>query len=115
MNKRVISVRPWSGGEILTEAEIKRLLNAEGLQSFRWSSLPGEVLEENVSSCQKIIYILDGSITFCLPASRQQVTLYLGDRLDLPADTIHTTVVGPEGVVCLEGQRPGDGAQQSGS
>jgi hypothetical protein len=46
-----------------------------------------------------------------LPASRQQVTLYLGDRLDLPADTVHTTVIGPEGVICLEGRRPEDPQQ----
>jgi hypothetical protein len=30
-----------------------------------------------------------------------------GDRLDLPAGTVHDAVVGPQGVVCLEAHRGG--------
>ena len=43
-----------------------------------------------------------GSITFGLPELDQQLTLKAGDRLDLPANTIHDAVVGAQGVICLE-------------
>jgi hypothetical protein len=33
------------------------------------------------------------------------VTLNAGDRLELPAGTLHDAIVGPRGVVCLEAHR----------
>jgi quercetin dioxygenase-like cupin family protein len=53
-------------------------------------------------SYAKVIYVVHGSITFGLPDLGQQLTLTAGDRLDLPANTVHDAVVGPQGVVCLE-------------
>jgi hypothetical protein len=34
------------------------------------------------------------------------VSLAAGDRLELPAGTIHDAVVGPDGVTCLEAHLP---------
>ena len=45
-----------------------------------------------------------GSITF--GAAGEPVVLAAGDRLDLPADTSHDAVVGPDGVTCLEAHLP---------
>jgi quercetin dioxygenase-like cupin family protein len=56
-------------------------------------------------SYTKIIYVVHGSITFGLPDLGQQITLKAGDRLDLPAGTVHDAVVGPQGVVCLEAHK----------
>jgi quercetin dioxygenase-like cupin family protein len=56
-------------------------------------------------SYTKIIYVVHGSITFGLPDLGQQIRLKAGDRLDLPAGTIHDAVVGPQGVVCLEAHK----------
>lgn len=53
-------------------------------------------------SYDKVIYVVRGSITFGLPELGQSLTLQAGDRLDLPANTVHAAVVGPQGVTCLE-------------
>jgi quercetin dioxygenase-like cupin family protein len=53
----------------------------------------------------KVICVVRGSITFGLPEFGQNLTLKAGDRLDLPAGTVHDAVVGSQGVVCLEGHK----------
>ncbi len=49
--------------------------------------------------------MLRGGITFELPEQGEVLTLAPGDRLDLPAGTVHRARVGPEGVTCLEAPR----------
>ena len=56
-------------------------------------------------SYDKVIYVVRGSITFGLPELGQKYTLNVGDRLDLPAGTVHDAAVGAQGVVCLEGHK----------
>ena len=46
-----------------------------------------------------------GSITFRIPTTGEEVSLNPGDKLELPAGVSHEAVVGPMGVVCLEGHR----------
>ena len=46
---------------------------------------------------------VSGSITFGLPEFERNVTLFPGDRLDLPKGILHDALVGKDGVVCLEG------------
>jgi hypothetical protein len=48
---------------------------------------------------------VSGSITFGLPELDRKLTLNPGDRLDLPRGAVHDALVGPNGVVCLEGHR----------
>jgi quercetin dioxygenase-like cupin family protein len=56
-------------------------------------------------SYDKVIYVLRGSITFGLPELGEKLTLHAGDRLDLPAGTIHDAVVSAQGVTCLEAHK----------
>jgi len=56
-------------------------------------------------SFNKVVYVVRGSITFGLPDSGEQVTLNLGDQLNLPAGVVHNAIVGSDGVVCLEAHR----------
>lgn len=102
MNWKTVNVRRWEGDEIPTETTIRRILDAEGLQSYRWSNAPGDVYGAHTHPYHKVIYVVQGSITFGLPGKGRQITLNVGDRLELPAGTLHNAVVGPEGVVCLE-------------
>jgi hypothetical protein len=46
-----------------------------------------------------------GSITFKIPATGEEVSLNPGDKLELPSGIEHEAIVGPMGVVCLEGHR----------
>jgi quercetin dioxygenase-like cupin family protein len=100
-----ISVQSWPGGEPPTEARLRRIMDEEGLEPYRWSNAAGDVYNAHTHTSHKVIYVVQGSITFGLPGRGQQVTLHAGDRLNLPASIAHDAVVGPQGVVCLEGHR----------
>jgi uncharacterized protein YjlB len=98
-------VRKWSGGTGLTEVAIRTLMQAEGLEPAIWSSTPGDIYHFATVSQPKVIWVVQGSITFILPGHDcQQVTLQPGDRLELPPHTPHLGLVGPEGLRCLEGR-----------
>jgi quercetin dioxygenase-like cupin family protein len=100
-----IQIRNWSDPEPPTEAAIRRILAAEELRPYAWSNGPGDVYSAHDHLYHKVIYVVEGSITFGLPQEGQCVTLNAGDRLELPAGTLHDAVVGPQGVVCLEAHR----------
>lgn len=77
----------------------------EGLSPYAWSNGAHDVYAAHTHSYDKVIYVVRGSITFGLPELGQRLTLHAGDRLDLPAGTVHDAVVGAQGVVCLEGHK----------
>ena len=105
MRQNTVHVQRWREPERPTEPTIRRILGAEGLQPYRWSNAPGDVYATHTHPYHKVIYVVQGSITFGLPDDGWQVTLHAGDRLELPAGVAHNAVVGPQGVVCLEAHR----------
>jgi quercetin dioxygenase-like cupin family protein len=96
------NVESWAGDSPPSEAELHRLLNEQGLSGYRWSNGPGDTYGRHSHQFHKIIYVVQGSITFILPDSSERVTLNAGDRLDLPREVAHEAEVGPQGVICLE-------------
>jgi quercetin dioxygenase-like cupin family protein len=100
-----IEIHKWSRGIAPDEAAIRKILDAEGLQPYRWSNAPGDVYGAHSHAYHKVIYVVKGSITFGLPDGRDRILLNAGDRLDLPAGISHNAVVGNKGVVCLEAHR----------
>lgn len=100
-----MTVERWSRQESPTETTIQHLLNEEGLRPYRWSNGPGDVYGAHSHAYHKVIYVVQGSITFGLPDEGKEIKLQVGDRLDLPAGVTHDAIVGPEGVVCLEAHR----------
>jgi len=93
---------PWADSTPPTESTLLRLCAEQGLRPYPWSNGPHDTYSAHSHSYAKVIYVLRGSITFGLPELGQQFTLNAGDRLDLPAGTVHDAVVGPQGVTCLE-------------
>jgi quercetin dioxygenase-like cupin family protein len=81
------------------------MLEAEGLRYYAWGNGPGDTYPAHTHAYAKVIYVVRGSITFGLPAEGRSVVLHAGDRLDLPAGTLHDAVVGAEGVSCLEAHK----------
>jgi len=77
----------------------------EGLDPYSWSNSPQDVYSAHSHGYDKVIYVVQGSITFGLPELGQQMMLKAGDRLELPAGTLHDAQVGADGVVCLEGHQ----------
>lgn len=76
---------------------------AEGLTPETWSNQPGFVYSEHQHPYHKVLFCVDGSITFHTPAG--DIELEPGDRLDLPSGTPHSATVGAEGVTCMEAAR----------
>ena len=98
-------VTPWTDPVIPTQAKLWQLMSDEGLSPYAWSNGPHDVYSAHSHSYNKVIYIVQGSITFGLPELGEKLTLKAGDRLDLPASTVHDAFVGPQGVVCLEAHK----------
>lgn len=98
-------VTPWAGSAPPTQSTLWRLMTDEGLSPYSWSNGPHDAYAAHSHPYDKVIYAVQGSITFGLPALEQKLTLKAGDRLDLPADIVHDATVGPQGVVCLEAHR----------
>jgi quercetin dioxygenase-like cupin family protein len=95
-------VTRWPGPTLPTRAEVERALASEGLTGYEWSNGPGDTYGVHSHSYNKVIYVVEGSITFTLPDTSEEVELGRGDRLDLPAGARHGAIVGKKGVRCLE-------------
>jgi quercetin dioxygenase-like cupin family protein len=102
MLEREVRVTPWGTAMRPDESQIMQLFAAENLRPYRWSNGPHDIYSAHSHTINKVIIVLQGSITFGLPEDGRQVELFTGDRLDLPQGTVHNAVVGPDGVVCLE-------------
>jgi quercetin dioxygenase-like cupin family protein len=76
-----------------------RLLD-EGLAASTWSNGPGDRYASHDHGYDKVIVVAHGSISFGLDEG--SILLDAGDRLELPAGTIHDATVGTTGVTCLE-------------
>lgn len=48
---------------------------------------------------------MNGSSTFHLSQAGEQVTLHVGDRIELSPGVVHDTVVCTKGVTCLEAHK----------
>ena len=105
MNSSGPSVQPWPKDQPLNPETVEARMKAEGLPYYRWSNGPGDVYPAHDHNYHKVIYVVQGGITFGLPETDRQITLSTGDRLDLPPGILHNAVVGDRGVVCLEGHR----------
>lgn len=98
-------VTPWADSVSPTQSTLWRLMSDEGLSPYSWSNGPHDTYAPHSHSYNKVIYVVQGSITFGLPQLDKQLTLQVGDRLDLPAGIVHGAVVGAQGVVCLEAHK----------
>jgi uncharacterized protein YjlB len=96
---------PWADSTPATESTLTKLCVEQGLDPYAWSNGPHDIYSSHSHSYDKVIYVVRGSITFGLPELGQQFTLKAGDRLDLPANTVHNAVVGLQGVMCLEAHK----------
>jgi quercetin dioxygenase-like cupin family protein len=76
----------------------------EGCSSSRpWSNAPGDTYGRHAHDYHKVLFCLQGSITFHLDEG--DAALEAGDRLDLEPGTQHGATVGPAGCACIEASR----------
>lgn len=76
---------------------------SEGLTPETWSNRGGYAYAEHSHPYHKVLYCIDGSITFHTESG--DIEMRPGDRLDLPPGTSHSATVGPQGVTCMEAPR----------
>jgi uncharacterized protein YjlB len=81
-------------------------LRSEGLAASTWANPAGDLYAAHRHDYDKVLVAADGSITFHLPDLSRDVELRAGDRLELPAGTLHAATVGVAGVSCLEAHLP---------
>lgn len=79
-------------------------LRSLGLHPSAWSNGPGDRYAAHAHGYDKVLATESGSITFIVGPDR--IDMDAGDRLDLPAGTVHAAEVGPAGVRCLEAHLP---------
>jgi quercetin dioxygenase-like cupin family protein len=65
-----------------------------------WSNEPGYRYGEHEHDYHKVLFCIEGSITF--HTTKGDIELGPGDRLDLPPRTRHSATVGESGVTCME-------------
>ncbi|MET1232799.1 MAG: cupin [Candidatus Limnocylindrales bacterium] len=95
-------------------ADLREVLIAEGVpvavvdraSGHEWANGPGDQYAAHQHDYDKVLLCLAGTITFTLPATGRAVALRAGERLDLPAGTLHAASVGPAGVRCHETHLP---------
>jgi quercetin dioxygenase-like cupin family protein len=85
------------------EAAARAGFSRERLAPQSWSNRAGYRYDEHQHDRHKVLFCIDGSITF--RTAEGETRLDPGDRLDLPAGTAHSATVGPEGVTCMEAFR----------
>ena len=90
----------------MDEGTLRQRLAGEGLDASTWGNGPFDHYAEHRHAYDKVLVSVTGSITFHLPELRHDVRLDSGDRLDLPANTLHGADVGGHGVTCLEAHLP---------
>jgi quercetin dioxygenase-like cupin family protein len=80
-------------------------LRAEASGCYSWSNGAGDRYAAHSHRYEKVLYCVDGSITFVLAEEGRKLELRAGDRMVLRAGTVHSAVVGDAGCTCIEGRR----------
>jgi quercetin dioxygenase-like cupin family protein len=85
--------------------DLMTALRQEAGSCYSWSNGPNDRYGAHSHPYEKVLYCVDGSITFALEREGRHLELKAGDRMVLPAGTVHSAIVGPSGCTCIEGKR----------
>ncbi len=88
-----------------TLEDLMTALRREAGSCYSWSNGPHDRYGAHSHPYEKVLYCVDGSITFVLEREGRELVLKSGDRMVLPAGTLHSAIVGPAGCTCIEGKR----------
>ena len=80
-------------------------LRSEASGCYSWSNGAGDRYAAHTHPYEKVLYCVEGSITFVLEDEGRRLELKTGDRMVLPPGTVHSAVVGQAGCTCIEGRR----------
>ncbi|HUF53554.1 MAG TPA: AraC family ligand binding domain-containing protein [Dehalococcoidia bacterium] len=95
---------PWPNTASPTREALEAVLREEGIAATWWSNAPMDRYSPHSHAYHKVLYCARGGITFIVPEAGE-FRLHPGDRLDIPPGLVHSAIVGPEGVTCVEAPR----------
>jgi quercetin dioxygenase-like cupin family protein len=98
-----VEVIAWDGDAAPEESDLRERLAREGFDAFVWSDGSGADYAPHRHECDESLWVVRGEITFGVADAHHR--LGPGDRLMLPAGTLHEALAGPEGVTYLIGRR----------
>jgi len=93
------------GSPMRNPDDLMTRLRAEARDCYSWSNGPHDTYAAHSHPYEKVLYCVEGSITFSLEAEHRSVVLKAGDRMVLAPGTVHSAVVGGGGCTCIEGRR----------
>jgi quercetin dioxygenase-like cupin family protein len=85
--------------------DVRIRLRDAGLEPRVFSNAPGDRYEWHAHDRHKILFCVDGAITF--HTREGDILLEPGDRIDIEPDTPHAAHVHGEGVTCVEAHATG--------
>ena len=94
---------PWPDPEPPAEATLHARLARDGFDAFAWTDPPGATYSAHSHDHDESLWVVAGEMTF--GTADGDFRLRAGDRLMLPARTVHTATAGPAGATYLIGQR----------
>jgi quercetin dioxygenase-like cupin family protein len=93
----------WTEPDAPAGETLRRRLADEGFESFEWHDPPGADYAPHAHDHDESLWIIDGTIVFGVEG--RDYALGPGDRLMLPAGTVHTARAGRAGARYLIGER----------
>jgi quercetin dioxygenase-like cupin family protein len=90
-----IKITRWNKQHQPSIDELRKILMDEGLEPYVWSDSPGTFYDKHTHPYDEVRWMVKGRVKYSI--GDREVILSPGDRLDLPAGTIHEAeVVGDE-------------------
>ncbi len=102
IQQEVVRVVRWTGGQHPTSSLITRQMQREGLRPYAWENKPNHRYAIRSHGYSKVMYVIEGVIEITLADSNERVKLRAGDRIEIPAGTRHSTIIGSSGAKCVE-------------
>jgi quercetin dioxygenase-like cupin family protein len=93
----------WTAGDAIDPTRLRGRLEAEGFDVWGWTDGPGATYTPHTHERDESIWLVEGEITF--GADGCEIRLGPGDRLMLPAGTVHTARAGAGGATYLVGEK----------
>lgn len=93
----------WDEDASPTEAALRTRLVADGFEAWCWTDAPGAVYQPHSHDHDESLWVVAGEISFTIAGEIHR--LGPGDRLQLPAGTVHAATAGPAGATYLIGER----------
>ena len=94
---------PWPGPDEPAEPTLRRRLEQDGFDVFCWRDAAGADYQPHSHDHDESIWVVEGEISFGVGG--RDWRLGPGDRLMLPAGTMHTARAGDHGATYLIGER----------